>query len=52
MRLKNKNILITGGASGIGLATVEHCLQEGANVVLADLPGSAGPQRAAELDVL
>lgn len=30
MRLKNKNITITGGASGTGLATVERCLQDGA----------------------
>jgi NAD(P)-dependent dehydrogenase (short-subunit alcohol dehydrogenase family) len=29
MRLKDKNIIITGGASGIGLATAERCLQEG-----------------------
>lgn len=50
MRLKNKNILITGGASGIGLAAVERCLQEGANVVMADLPSPASAQRATELD--
>ena len=50
MRLKSKNILITGGASGIGLATVERCLEEGANVVLADLAESQGAVRAAELD--
>ena len=47
MRLKDKNILITGGASGIGLATAERCLQEGANVALADLAGSEGGARAA-----
>lgn len=41
MRLKDKTILVTGGASGIGLATVERCLQEGAKVVMADLPGAA-----------
>lgn len=50
MRLKGKTILITGGASGIGLATVERCLQEDAHVVLADLPDSKGAQRAKELD--
>ncbi|MGZ3238019.1 MAG: SDR family NAD(P)-dependent oxidoreductase [Burkholderiaceae bacterium] len=50
MRLNNKNIIVTGGASGIGLATVERCLLEGANVVIADLPTTAGEQCAAELD--
>lgn len=50
MRLQDKTILITGGASGIGLATVQRCLQEGANVVMADLPGSDGPQQAQALD--
>jgi NAD(P)-dependent dehydrogenase (short-subunit alcohol dehydrogenase family) len=50
MRLKDKNILITGAASGIGLATAERCLQEGGNVVLADLAGSDGAERAKALD--
>src|SRR5262245_38700375 len=34
--LKNKRVLITGGASGIGAATVERFLQEGARVVVID----------------
>jgi len=37
MRLQDKTLLITGGASGIGLATVERCLAEGARVAVADL---------------
>ena len=49
MRLKDKTILVTGGASGIGLATVERCLQEGAQVVLTDLASSAGAQEAKSL---
>ena len=33
-RLKDKRILITGGASGIGYAIVKQCLKEGADVVI------------------
>ncbi len=50
MRLQDKNILITGAASGIGLASVERCLAEGANVMMSDLPDSKGQSLAAELD--
>ncbi|GLS16294.1 MULTISPECIES: SDR family NAD(P)-dependent oxidoreductase [Hydrogenophaga] len=49
MRLKDKVIIITGGASGIGLATVERCLAEGARVALADIPASEGAARAQAL---
>ena len=34
--LKNKRVVITGGASGIGAATVERFLEEGARVVVID----------------
>lgn len=50
MRLKGKNMIVTGGASGIGLATVERGLQEGANLVIADIGASEGAARARELD--
>ncbi len=37
MRLKNKIAVITGGAAGIGLATVQAFLREGASVALWDV---------------
>jgi NAD(P)-dependent dehydrogenase (short-subunit alcohol dehydrogenase family) len=41
-KLENKVALITGGASGIGLGTVELFLAEGARVVCADLQDAKG----------
>ncbi len=35
--LKDKAVFITGGASGIGLGTVQRFLHEGARVVIADI---------------
>ncbi|NKB98295.1 MAG: glucose 1-dehydrogenase [Pseudomonadales bacterium] len=36
MRLENKVVLVTGGASGIGRATVNRLVEDGAHVVVAD----------------
>ena len=41
--------LVTGGASGLGLATAKALAAAGARVVILDLPTSAGAERAAEL---
>lgn len=40
--------LVTGGASGLGRATVERFLRQGAKVVICDLPNSKGAELAAE----
>jgi len=42
MILKNVVGLVTGGASGLGKATVERFVREGAKVALLDLPTSEG----------
>lgn len=39
--------LVTGGASGLGRATVERIVRQGGKVVLCDLPTSRGSQVAA-----
>lgn len=49
MDVKNSVALVTGGASGLGLATVEALLEAGAKVVILDLPGSPGADAAARL---
>lgn len=49
MKLENKVVVVTGGASGIGLASVERCLADGADVVIADLSSSKGANLASEL---
>lgn len=49
MSLKNKVAIVTGGASGIGLATVKAFAEKGAKVVMADYNEEAGKIRAEEL---
>lgn len=41
--------LVTGGASGLGLASARRLVANGANVVIADLPSSPGASIAKEL---
>ena len=48
-RLKNKTCVVTGGASGIGLATARRLAAEQARVVIADLDTEKGSQVAEEL---
>ncbi len=48
-RLKDKVAVITGGASGIGEATVRKFVAEGARVIIADMQADKGEALAAEL---
>ena len=48
-RYAGKAAVITGGASGIGLATARRLAAEGASVVIADLDEKAGPAVAEEV---
>ncbi len=48
-RLNGKVAVVTGGCSGIGLATVERFAQEGARVLVADVQQDAGEAIARRL---
>ncbi len=48
MRLEGKVAAITGGCSGIGRASVEHFVREGAQVVIGDILDENGAQIDAE----
>jgi NAD(P)-dependent dehydrogenase (short-subunit alcohol dehydrogenase family) len=47
--LEGRTAVVTGGCSGIGLATVRRFAEEGANVVIGDLDEARGPGVAASV---
>ncbi|RKT87056.1 NAD(P)-dependent dehydrogenase, short-chain alcohol dehydrogenase family [Saccharopolyspora antimicrobica] len=49
MRLEGISAAVTGGASGLGLATARKLAGAGATVTIIDLPASPGAEVAAEL---
>lgn len=48
MRLKGKNAIVTGGASGFGKGIVSKFISEGATVMIADINGDAATALAKE----
>jgi NAD(P)-dependent dehydrogenase (short-subunit alcohol dehydrogenase family) len=49
-RLRDKVCVVTGGGSGIGLATTRRFAAEGGRVVVVDLNADAGRKAASEVD--
>lgn len=49
MKTQGISALVTGGASGLGLATARRLRAEGAEVVIVDLPSSQGADIAREI---
>lgn len=49
MNITGASALVTGGASGLGLATARRLADAGAHVTIVDLPSSAGASIAGEL---
>ncbi|HET8582135.1 MAG TPA: SDR family NAD(P)-dependent oxidoreductase [Jatrophihabitans sp.] len=49
MNIAGSAAIVTGGASGLGLATAKRLAKAGARVTIIDLPSSAGAERAAAI---
>ena len=49
MRLKNKKVIVTGGASGFGAGIVKKFVSEGATVMIADINGDGAKKMADEV---
>jgi NAD(P)-dependent dehydrogenase (short-subunit alcohol dehydrogenase family) len=50
VRIEGISALVTGGASGLGLASARRLVELGASVVIADLASSPGEEAAKELN--
>ncbi len=46
MQIADHGFLVTGGASGLGLATARHLIERGARVAISDLDADAGQEAA------
>ena len=51
MKLKNKKVIITGGASGIGKATAELFCHEGAQVAILDINKTEGEKTVNKINM-
>lgn len=49
MNIQGKTFLITGGASGLGLATAQLLIEHGANAIIVDINEEAGQQAVVQL---
>jgi NAD(P)-dependent dehydrogenase (short-subunit alcohol dehydrogenase family) len=49
MNIQNKTFIVTGGASGLGLATAQMIIGNGGNAVLLDINAVAGQEAETKL---
>ena len=49
--LKDRTVLVTGGANGIGAATARRLAEEGCTVGILDMDAAAGEDVAGEIEI-